>query len=103
MNIIKPEPSVTLSHTGYILRGEVLVELWDGSHGHHKMSETWLKKDFEISKDNLKPYINDGGFGCKLILNCEMNVRAEYGSMYERSLIDYYYDVSECIDGKRGI
>lgn len=69
------EDSITLKHTGYVVRGMADLTLWGGGNACIVMKPFKLKK---ISKKALLANINDNGFGVESINGAICDIWKDY-------------------------
>ena len=69
------EKTITLKHTGYVIKGEALLNLWGGGQGVIHMEPIYLDS---IPADLSEIEYNDNGFGCESIIEVEIEIFEDY-------------------------
>jgi hypothetical protein len=92
-----------LDHRGYTISGIVYVELWGGDTVWLGMNVSFIPSH-ELSHNKIKQCINDGGFGCKSILEAKITIFDTYGNQH-LEVINRVMTLNskQCFDGTRGI
>ena len=75
MSKVVSDKTITLQHTGYVVKGTALLKLWGGGKGVIDLKPIHLDS---IPDDLTKIEYNDNGFGCESILEVEIEIYEDY-------------------------
>lgn len=92
-----------LDHRGYTISGVVEVEYWGGTTGWLPMDVSFIPSH-ELTHNEIKRRVNDGGFGCKNILGAEVTISDTYGDQHVEVINRVVtLNSKQCFYGTRGI
>ena len=100
MAVKELQKELTIKHTGFLIAGTSLINLWGGGQGEVFMDETTID---EPTTENIIKAVNDGKFGCESIEGADVYIYATY----ERGVKVFYdhltFNREELSNAKRGI
>ena len=78
----------TIKQTGFVIGGDAIVVLWDGTRNLTKMMKTYLPYHKATPKNILR-CVNDSGFGCQSIQRAYVDIYVKYDNgseEYDRTI-----------------
>ena len=100
MAVKELQKELTIKHTGFLIAGTSLINLWGGGQGEVFMDETTID---DPTTENIIKAVNDGRFGCESIESATVHLNA----IYERGITipcgEFCFNREELSNAKRGI
>ena len=100
----KVKKEITIKLKGYKISGEVAIKLWGGGNAMIDMNPTLIHQTKYPTKKQIINAVNDGGFGCEIILEAAVRIHALYGDNYYVYLETQYLDKKDLTNNNnRGV